>query len=589
MPSLLKSAENLKSGFLLGEWAVYPLSGELRGDTGSRRVQPKSMDVLLCLVQKAPDVLERDELILAVWGNPGISDEPLTRCIGELRRNLGDDRGNPRYIETIPKRGYRLLVAGEPLGSSAAAVNRAEPAATDSTISNRSLAVLPFRILGQQKDAYFAEGIADEILAMLSTVSDLRLAARTSTFKLRDEDHQTIRNTLGVRYILDGSVQRDGKHIRVNVGLTDTNDGYQVWARTFEESGRNSLRIQHTIAETVLDYLPASLIKRPRPDWSNSVPPSLEVHELYLKGLHAFNNRELEAATSYLGRVCEISPGFVPAHAALAASLVIAPAYYLPLSRKGLEDAGSAVRRALDIDPHNALAISAYGMLLMIRYDWEAAEEQFLLALEVNPRNPVARHWYGILLALTVRLEDSILQLEMGRSLDPLSPAITRDLGLAYYLAGDMESADSWFIRARKLAREAPVQVAMYYTMMLLEQQRFEEAEALMHEDEMLRHLSRSDISKLVRAVATYRETGKPGILPGNLEQRILSPGLTARFYLLAGHLDRGLASLSRAFQSFDLLAHIAHLDPAAAELRETREGKALLEAVRAGSATKSG
>lgn len=569
----------------MGEWTVHPLSGEMRGSNAIRHVQPKSMDVLLCLVQKAPEVLERDELISAVWGNTGISDEPLTRCIGELRRNLGDNRRNPSYIETIPKRGYRLLVTGEPLASGRLSAAGENSDAADKPIRNRSLAVLPFRSLEQQEDTYFAEGIADEILTMLSTVPDLKLAARTSAFKLHGQDHQTIRNTLGVRYILDGSVKRDGKHVRVNVGLTDTKDGFQCWARTFEESGRNSLRIQHTIAETVLEYLPASLIKRPKPDWSSSIPPSLEVHESYLKGLHAFNNRELKTAIEYLGRVCETSPGFVPAHAALAASLVIAPAYYLPLSQKGREDAAAAVQRALDLDPHNALAISALGMLFMIRYDWESAEKQFLLALEANPGNSIARHWYGILLALTVRIEDAISQLQMARSLDPLSPAIARDLALAFYLVGDTRVADSWFKQARKLAQEAPVQVAMYYAMMLLEQQRFEEAESVMHEDEMLEHLSRGEVSKLVRAVATYQETGSPGLMPENLEQRILSPGLTARFYLLAGHLDRGLVSLNRAFQSFDLLAHIVHLDPAASELRNTAEGKTLLAAVRAGSA----
>ena len=105
----------LRSGFKIGAWTIYPLEGRLVGEDGERRIQPKSMDVLLCLAEADGVVVEREKLLLEVWGERAQSDEPLTRCIGEVRRALGDTSSEPVYIRTVPKRGYLLLQAVEPL------------------------------------------------------------------------------------------------------------------------------------------------------------------------------------------------------------------------------------------------------------------------------------------------------------------------------------------------------------------------------------------------------------------------------------------------------------------------------------------
>lgn len=107
--------KELRMGFRMGEWIVRPIEGKLDGGAGSRHLQPKSMDVLLCLASSANHIVERNDLIEHVWGHTAITDEPLTRCIHEIRREVGDTRDKPIYIQTIPKRGYRLVVAVEPI------------------------------------------------------------------------------------------------------------------------------------------------------------------------------------------------------------------------------------------------------------------------------------------------------------------------------------------------------------------------------------------------------------------------------------------------------------------------------------------
>ena len=211
--------EVLRNGFRMGEWIVRPIEGLIDGRDGSRHLQPKSMDVLLCLASAPNHIVERDDLIEQVWGRTAVTDEPLTRCIHEIRRELSDTRDKPTYIQTIPKRGYRLIAPVEPAESNEV-VNKPHPRILEWLSSRRiigltagtailailagvvvslwpappaivpaqdlnSIAVLPFESEDGDTENYewLGVGIAEDLLNLLSWVEDLEVAAATSSFR----------------------------------------------------------------------------------------------------------------------------------------------------------------------------------------------------------------------------------------------------------------------------------------------------------------------------------------------------------------------------------------------------------------------
>ncbi len=298
----------LKQGFKIGPWEVRPLTGEVSGAAGVVHVEPKVMEVLLALAQQPGEVVEREELLRRIWGSrAAVSDEPLTRCIAELRRALGDSRQAPTYIQTIPKRGYRLLSPVVPLPRSAAPAapvlpasastpdnaapgtpprawraNRpttigavallvalialvggwalqtlnggAPTATTDEPIARNTIAVLPF-VSDAPDGAYLGEGLADEILNRLSAVDGLRVVARTSAFAVRGsaDDVRGIGARLRVAHVLEGTVRRSGDQVRIDARLIDAERGYQLWAASYDGVLDDIFSLEDEIANTIVD------------------------------------------------------------------------------------------------------------------------------------------------------------------------------------------------------------------------------------------------------------------------------------------------------------------------------------------------
>ena len=298
---------NLREGFNLGEWTVFPLEGRLLGAKSEQRVQPKSMDVLLYLAENADRVVEREDALRSVWGERAQTDEPLTRCIGELRRALNDTRSEPEYIQTIPKRGYRLVMPVMPLATAESATgpeltepqrllrlatmkkigigaavlliaavlevgiermlsdtdsSGAEQTVADS-LAEDSIAVLPFANIGSDSSQeYFSDGISEELLNLLSRYSELRVISRTSAFsyKGRNVDLPTIAAELNVAYILEGSVRRSEDSVRITANLIDARSDANLWSETYDRTLDDIFAIQDEIAGTVVSRLEATLL-----------------------------------------------------------------------------------------------------------------------------------------------------------------------------------------------------------------------------------------------------------------------------------------------------------------------------------------
>ncbi|MEM1080043.1 MAG: winged helix-turn-helix domain-containing protein, partial [Pseudomonadota bacterium] len=257
---------------MLGHWRVYPLEGRLQCGEHSRRVQPKSMDVLLNLAEHAGLVVSREALLSAVWDGRAVTDEPLTRCIGELRRALGDSRATPQYIVTVPKRGYQLAQTVMPLA--ALESERASAAQSLEHPSHRhgrtvfiaafgllvafailawvvlirtpiaefsppdwSIVVLPFDdVSPDRSQTYLSDGVADEVMRILSGISGLRVTSRSSAFSVKREglDVPTMAQRLDVAYVLEGSVRKSLDRVRINASLIDARTDTPIWTEDFD-------------------------------------------------------------------------------------------------------------------------------------------------------------------------------------------------------------------------------------------------------------------------------------------------------------------------------------------------------------------
>ena len=421
--------------------------GDLTLDTGRRLLLCDSKPIplgrltyrlLLTLVEAAPDMVSHDELIDSVWGGRSASPETISQRIKLLRDALSDDPHNPRYVELVRGQGYRLLPRVEVLPDESpprsrprwvvqigAAISLAAAAAivfwimaaqVDAVPERTSVAVLPFTDLSPGQDQqYLADGLAEEILNLLSKVTTLRVIARTSSFSFRDKDADIARisKALGVTHVLEGSVRKEGDRIRVTVRLVDASNGSRVWSESYDQPVGDVLALETNVARSVAAELRANLQNLA------DVPAkgvNAEAYELYLRGQHELRMREFGAAVRYLEQAIAIDPGFIPAYYSLGGAYRWQVAdVQVPMAENRArlrEMLGRGLRLAPD-DP-GLLALGA----LLARYDGDIklAEQRFATARQKDPSNRYVQGQYAIFrldqgypdeaLALTRRIRD---------------------------------------------------------------------------------------------------------------------------------------------------------------------------------------
>jgi TolB-like protein/Tfp pilus assembly protein PilF len=318
-----------------------------------------------------------------------------------------------------------------------------------SAITNKSIAVLPFDNLSRDPDnAFFVEGVQDEILTRLAKVGELKVIARTSTqrFKSAPDDLREIAKQLGVMNILEGSVQKVNDQVRVNVQLINALTNAHLWAEIYDRKLTDIFAVESDIAKTIADTLQARLTGSEKVAITTKPTENPEAHELYLKGRYFWNRRtaeNLKKAADYFQQAIDKDPKYALAYAGLADCHVLLPAYpgLGNTPRDELPKALEAARKAVELDDTLAEAHTSLARALASNLQLPAATSEFNRAIELNPNYATAHQWFGECLQSQGQLEKALAELKRAQELDPLSLVISSLYGFALDTVGKSDEA----------------------------------------------------------------------------------------------------------------------------------------------------
>jgi len=336
-----------------------------------------------------------------------------------------------------------------------------------------SIAVLPFHNLsGAEEDTYFGDGLAEELLNLLARVDGLKVAARTSSFGFRDweGDIRIVGDSLGVATVLEGSVRRSGETVRVTAQLIDASDGFHIWSETYDDDLAEVFAVQDRIARAIADTLRVRLAPE---DTASARPATVEVGDLYLLGRDRFARREagpLREAIAYFERAIARDPAYAPAHAGLAMSWAVLPAYDSVSSPEAAARVRAAARRASELDdrlsePYQALCQS----LAFLEWRWREAEAACEDAVARAPNSATAHQWRAELLTVLGRHEDARGAFERAADLDPLSAVVWSAAANGALNRGDVPRAREFSARAVSFDPGLSVAQAVRLVVLLLD------------------------------------------------------------------------------------------------------------------------
>src|SRR4030095_14331665 len=375
-------------------------------------LSPKVFETLLYLVQNRGRVAKKDEIINSVWPDTFVEEGNLAQNVFLLRKALGEEKNEHRYIVTIPGVGYRFVAPVRELEGPNAS---REPVSTGVS----SIAVLPFKdLLGDDEDKFLGPGLADALIMRLSSIRELKVRPTAAVLRYSNlrEDPLLVGRELNVDALLDGVYQRETEKIRVSVQLVSVRDGVTLWAAKFDEQLTDIFTIQDSIADQVVRSLAIQLSGDEQRQIKKNYTYNPDAFQLFIKGRYFWNQRTTEGlrkALELAQQTIAVDPTYAPAYVGLADSYNLLGAQHNVLPPKeSFPKARAATSRALEIDPMLAEAYASLGFI-ECWYEWNfsAAEHSFLKAIELKPNYPTAHHWYGELLSMTSRFVEAYVEL----------------------------------------------------------------------------------------------------------------------------------------------------------------------------------
>jgi TolB-like protein len=422
---------------------------ELRRGESPVSVQPQVFDLLVYLIENRDRVVTKDDLLKVVWNGRIVSESTLISRINAARRAIGDDGDQQRLIRTIARKGVRFVgeVEKRQVARSLPVERSPAPSATTMALADRpSIAVLPFTNLSDAAEQdFFVDGITDDLITALSRIRQFFVIARNATLRYKRElsDVREIAATLGVRYVVEGSVRRNAGRVRISAQLLDGGTGNHVWAERFDRKLDDIFAIQDEIAREIAGQIEPEL-GRAEYDRTKATPPeNLGAWELFHRGMALIAQRTRDGnaeARRLFERSLALDPGFAPAHAAIAWSQ--AEDLFFCYATHDPKDILDRARRAVVLDDRDALSHLALAWGLTFSRRPESAIDAAKRAIALNPSFAHAYAILGRLLIHSGRCDEGIRQVEWALRLSPFAPSARQYLNVLavgyLYLAGIM-------------------------------------------------------------------------------------------------------------------------------------------------------
>ena len=565
-------------------------------------LQEQPFQLLAMLLEKPGVLVTREELRARLWPQTVVDfDHGLNKAISKIRDILGDSAENPRFIQTVARRGYRFLADVTVVDTGEVAAAPPENASVDSptldpaparlrpsaawamagaalllitagmviwirSTSNhsslpsiRSLAVLPLENLsGDASQDYFSDGMTDELITQLAQVPDLRVISRSSmmTYKQSHKPLAEIARELNVQAIVEGSVLRSGDHVRITAQLIRLPADEHIWAHSYEGDFRDTLVLQNQVAQAIANQIRVTVSGQQRVQNPRAV--NAQAYDSYLKGRYYWNKRTIEGlkeAINYFKQSISIDPGYAEAYSGLADSYALAgdwangilpPSEAFPLAK-------AAANEALALNDRLAEAHTSLALVLDLYYwDWDAAEKQYALAINLNPGYAVAHEWYAWHLLLLGHSAEALFEMRRAESLDPVSPVIRSNLADVLTVCHLFE--ESVRQSRRTLALDPNFAIGHFHLAEALVQERQYEAAIAEFQQaiELSGHLALFD-ANLAHAYALSGRRADALKIAKDMEARLdLNPAAAriAIIYVGLGDLDQAMNWLNKAYDA---------------------------------------
>jgi TolB-like protein/Tfp pilus assembly protein PilF len=417
----------------------------------------------------------------------------------------------------------------------------------------KSIAVLPFNNLSSDKDqVWFSDGITDVIITQLSKISDLRVLGRTSTLKYREEQKSIseIGAELGVNYVIEGSVQREGNKMRITVQLIRVINEGHIWSDIYDRNWKDIFEVQSDIAQKIAERLKTVLTPEEKVHIEKNETENPEAYNLYLKGRYFWDFRTeatLLKAIGFFNQAVKLDSNYVLAYTGLADSYIMLAWYSTPSSEVYLK-AEQAALKALEIDNSLAEAHATMGFIKFSKWEVASAEKEYLKAIELDPDYATTHHWYAMLLAATGRFNQAINEILEARNHDPLSLVINRNTGVIFNSARQYDKGiealnrvielDSDFTEAHRDLAEAYLNKGMYENAL---------SEIQKSNDKIWTGIIYARSGQLDKAKQILDE------LILSSKSKYISPFELAILYFSLGSENQGFSSLEKAYEIHDL------------------------------------
>jgi TolB-like protein len=366
-------------------------------------LREQSFQVLAALMERPGEIVTREELRQRLWSSDTFVDfeVALNSAVSRLRDALGDSANSPSVIETIPKRGYRFVLP---------------------IVKRPAVAVMPFaNQTADAKDDYFSDGLADELIRVLSRIDGLRVTARSVVFRFKGQpwDARQVGRELGVEAVLEGSVWRSGDRIRITVNLVGVKDGFNLWAQRFDGSLGDLFGIQDEVCAAVAEALHVRLAVQVR----EKRPRDIRAYVQYLKGAHLLKKRrpdDVRRAFEYFQEAIRLDPGFAEPYYGAAMFYNVSAAYGALPPRSALPKAEDLLSKGLALDENSTRLHSTLGMLRVFQWRWAESEQAYKRAISLEPANAFPHMAYPILCSFLSRHDEALFHASKAVELEPL-------------------------------------------------------------------------------------------------------------------------------------------------------------------------